>query len=45
MPLPGTPVAVLLASTPGFVHGDGGVETDGESVVVLELLSHRPPSR
>ncbi|MCU1587406.1 MAG: malto-oligosyltrehalose trehalohydrolase, partial [Frankiales bacterium] len=35
--LPGAPVHVLLASSPGWVYGDGHVETDGESVVVLEL--------
>jgi maltooligosyltrehalose trehalohydrolase len=38
LPLTGTPVSVLLASTPGFVYGDGSVETDAESVVVLELV-------
>ncbi len=38
VPVPGTPVAALLASETGFVYGDGKVETDGESVVVLELL-------
>ena len=38
LPLHGTPLAVLLASTPGFVYADGQVETDGESVVVLELV-------
>jgi maltooligosyltrehalose trehalohydrolase len=36
--LPGTPVRVLLASTDGFVYGSRKVETDGESVVVLELV-------
>ncbi|MGB8651924.1 MAG: malto-oligosyltrehalose trehalohydrolase [Mycobacteriales bacterium] len=36
--LPGTPRKVLLASTEGWVFCDGRVETDGESVVVLELL-------
>jgi maltooligosyltrehalose trehalohydrolase len=38
VPLPGTPRDVLLSSTPGFVFSPGQVETDGESVVVLELL-------
>jgi maltooligosyltrehalose trehalohydrolase len=37
--LPGTPVRVLLASTDGFVYGPSKVETDGESVVVLELVT------
>ncbi|MCW2598477.1 MAG: treZ [Frankiales bacterium] len=36
--IPGTPSRVLLASTDGWVFGDLRVETDGESVVVLELL-------
>jgi maltooligosyltrehalose trehalohydrolase len=36
--LPATPVRVLLASTDGFVYGAHKVETDGESVVVLELV-------
>jgi maltooligosyltrehalose trehalohydrolase len=36
--LPGAPRDVLLASAPGFVFAKGRVETDGESVVVLELL-------
>jgi maltooligosyltrehalose trehalohydrolase len=35
--LPGAPIHVLLASSHGWVYGDGHVETDGESVVVLEL--------
>ena len=38
LPLPGVPVSALLASCPGFVYADGQVETDGESVVVLQLL-------
>jgi maltooligosyltrehalose trehalohydrolase len=38
LPLPGTAAAVLLASAPGFVFSDAGVETDAESVVVLELV-------
>ena len=37
VPLPGTPESVLLVSARGFVFGDGQVETDGESVVLLEL--------
>ena len=39
VPVPGTPVHALLASETGFVYGDGKLETDGESVVVLELLA------
>jgi maltooligosyltrehalose trehalohydrolase len=42
LPLPGAPVGVLLASAKGFVFADGCVETDGESVVLVELL---PPAR
>ena len=38
LPVPGTPKGVLLAGTDGWVFGDRRVETDGESVVVLELL-------
>jgi maltooligosyltrehalose trehalohydrolase len=38
VPLPGAPDAALLASSRGFVFGPDGVETDGESVVVLEVL-------
>ncbi len=38
LPVPGTPQAVLLSSSPGFVFGAGQVETDGESVVVLQLV-------
>ncbi len=37
VPLPGSPQRVLLASAEGWVFGDGRVETEGESVVVLEL--------
>jgi maltooligosyltrehalose trehalohydrolase len=37
VPVPGTPTEVLAASAPGFVYGEGEVETDGESVVVVEL--------
>jgi len=36
--LTGTPSHVLLASTDGWAFADGRVETDGESVVVLELV-------
>ena len=39
VPLPGLPLRVLLSSAPGFVYGDRQVETDGESVVVLELVA------
>jgi maltooligosyltrehalose trehalohydrolase len=41
IPLPGTPDNVLLASRHGFTFADGRVETDGESVVVLELVEQR----
>ena len=37
VPLPGAPQQVLLASTSGFVYGGEQVETDGESVLVLQL--------
>jgi hypothetical protein len=37
--IPGAPIPVLLASSPGWVYGDGVVETDGESLVVLELAA------
>ena len=37
VPLPGSPQRVLLASAEGWVFGDGRVDTEGESVVVLEL--------
>ena len=37
VPLPGSPQQVLLNSSTGFVYGAGQVETDGESVVVLEM--------
>ena len=36
--VPGIPKGVLLASTDGWSFGNGRVETDGESVVVLELV-------
>jgi maltooligosyltrehalose trehalohydrolase len=39
LPLSGTPDAVLLASTHGFVFRDGAVELDGESVVILDMLT------
>ena len=39
VPVPGAPVRVLLASTPGFVFSEGKVETDGESAVVVELTA------
>jgi maltooligosyltrehalose trehalohydrolase len=38
VPLPGAAGGVLLASDRGFVFGPGGVQTDGETVVVLELV-------
>ena len=41
VPLPGAPVDVLARSRHGYVFRDGCVETDGESVVVLELVA--PP--
>jgi maltooligosyltrehalose trehalohydrolase len=37
IPLDGTPKAMLLASTPGFVYRDGLIELDGESVAIVEL--------
>jgi maltooligosyltrehalose trehalohydrolase len=37
IPLDGTPKAMLLASTPGFIYRDGEIELDGESVAVVEL--------
>jgi maltooligosyltrehalose trehalohydrolase len=37
VPLPGSPQAALLASSEGWVYGDGFVETEHESVVVVEL--------
>ncbi len=39
VPVPGAPLRVLLASAPGFVFSDGKVETDGESVVMVELAA------
>jgi len=41
VPVPGTPVAVLLSSEHGFVFSDGVVELGGESVAIVEL-SVRP---
>jgi maltooligosyltrehalose trehalohydrolase len=38
VPLPGTPVTVLLSSATGFAFADGRVEVDGESATVLQLL-------
>ncbi|MCW2607004.1 MAG: maltooligosyl trehalose hydrolase [Frankiales bacterium] len=38
VPVSSPAVAVLLASTPGFVHGPDGVQTDGESAVLVELV-------
>jgi maltooligosyltrehalose trehalohydrolase len=38
VPVPGTPVGVLLASEPGFSFEDGAAELAGESVAVLRLL-------
>ncbi len=38
IPLPGSPTQKLLASTDGWSFSDGRVDTDGESVVVLELV-------
>jgi maltooligosyltrehalose trehalohydrolase len=35
--VPGSPQSVLLASTPGWSHAEQRVQTDGESVVVVEL--------
>ncbi|MGZ6804740.1 MAG: DUF3459 domain-containing protein, partial [Nocardioidaceae bacterium] len=42
VPVPGRVGRVLLASTDGWVFGEGRVETDGESVVVLELVDPLP---
>jgi maltooligosyltrehalose trehalohydrolase len=42
LPLPGEPVGVLLASAPGFALGGGTVETDGDTVVLVELADPRP---
>ena len=39
IPVPGTPVRVLLAGAEGWAFSDLRVETEGESVVVLELLA------
>jgi maltooligosyltrehalose trehalohydrolase len=38
VPVPGTPVSVLVASETGFVYGPGQVETAGESAVVVTLV-------
>jgi maltooligosyltrehalose trehalohydrolase len=38
IPVPGTPVRMLLASQPGFGFGNGAVGIAGESVAVLRLL-------
>ncbi len=37
VPVEGSPVAVLAASTSGFVYRSGAVELDGESVVIVSL--------
>ena len=37
IPLDGTPLTVLLSSTPGFVFRDGEIELPPESVAVVEL--------
>jgi maltooligosyltrehalose trehalohydrolase len=37
IPLDGTPLTVLLASSPGFVFRDGEIELPPESVAVVEL--------
>jgi maltooligosyltrehalose trehalohydrolase len=37
LPVPGNASQLLLASSSGWAFGSGRVETDGESVVVLEL--------
>jgi maltooligosyltrehalose trehalohydrolase len=39
IPVPGTPVRMLLTSRPGFGFGDGAVGIAGESVAVLKLLA------
>ena len=38
--VPGSPQHLLLASAPGWTFQDQRVETDGESVVVVELAPH-----
>jgi maltooligosyltrehalose trehalohydrolase len=40
IPLDGTPLTVLLSSTPGFVFRDGEIELPAESVAVAELAAH-----
>jgi maltooligosyltrehalose trehalohydrolase len=37
IPLDGTPLAMLLASAPGFVYRDGVIELEGESIAIVEL--------
>ncbi|MCW2674835.1 MAG: maltooligosyl trehalose hydrolase [Frankiales bacterium] len=41
--VPGSPQHLLLASAPGWIFQDQRVETDGESVVVVELAPHPMP--
>ena len=38
IPLAATPAGVLLASEPGFAFGSDHVETDGHSVLIVDLL-------
>ncbi len=39
VPVDGTPIEALAASAPGFTYASGVVELDGESVVVVRLLT------
>ncbi len=41
IPLPGTPIQMLLTSANGFGFADGSVEIEGESAAVLRLLQPR----
>ncbi|MEP6462077.1 MAG: malto-oligosyltrehalose trehalohydrolase [Frankiaceae bacterium] len=42
VPVDGTPVDVLAASTTGFAFGPGAVDLDAESVAVVRLVSPHP---
>ena len=45
VPVPVTPIGVLLSSEPGFVYGSEFVETDGETAVILTVVLPRRPHR
>jgi len=45
IPVPVTPIGVLLSSEPGFVYGSEFVETDGETAVILTVVLPRRPHR